>query len=148
MCRINPRVDFAFKKLFGSEENTEILIDFINSIVSEKDKVTEIELKNPYNLQSYKLNKLSVVDIKAKDQAGRWYNIEMQVTDQEYFDKRSLFYWSKIYSDQIGVGSAFSKLCKTISINVLNFNCLPGKEYHNVFHITNDRNNELFSDMF
>ena len=47
MCRINPRVDFAFKKLFGSEENTEILIDFINSIVSEKDKVTEIELKNP-----------------------------------------------------------------------------------------------------
>lgn len=36
MCRLNPKVDFAFKKLFGSEENKEILISFINSIISEE----------------------------------------------------------------------------------------------------------------
>ena len=39
MCRLNPKVDFAFKKLFGSEENKEILISFINSIISEENQI-------------------------------------------------------------------------------------------------------------
>ena len=49
MCRINPRVDLAFKKLFGSEENKDLLISLINAIVSEEDRVAEVELKNPYS---------------------------------------------------------------------------------------------------
>ena len=47
MCKINPRVDFAFKKLFGSEENKDLLISLINAIVSEEEQVVEVELKNP-----------------------------------------------------------------------------------------------------
>ncbi len=50
MCKINPRVDFAFKKLFGSEENKDLLMSLINAIVSEQEQVVEVELKNPYNL--------------------------------------------------------------------------------------------------
>ncbi|MEI7748428.1 MAG: PD-(D/E)XK nuclease family transposase [Chlorobiaceae bacterium] len=50
MCKINPCVDFAFKKLFGSEENKDLLISLINAIVSEEDQVVEVELKNPFNL--------------------------------------------------------------------------------------------------
>ncbi len=42
MCRLNPKVDFAFKKLFGSEENKSILISFINSIISEENKIKNI----------------------------------------------------------------------------------------------------------
>jgi len=42
---INPRVDFAFKKLFGSVENKGLLIDFINSVISEADRVKDIEIK-------------------------------------------------------------------------------------------------------
>jgi len=42
---INPRVDFAFKKLFGSVENKDLLIDFINSVISEADRVKDIEIK-------------------------------------------------------------------------------------------------------
>ena len=41
MCRINPKVDFAFKKLFGSEENKDLLISLINSIVTEEDQAEE-----------------------------------------------------------------------------------------------------------
>ncbi len=36
MYKLNPKVDFAFKKLFGSEENKGILISFINSILEGK----------------------------------------------------------------------------------------------------------------
>ena len=49
MCRINPRVDLAFKKLFGSEENKDLLISLINAIVSEEGRLAEFELKNPYS---------------------------------------------------------------------------------------------------
>jgi len=50
MCKINPKVDFAFKKLFGSEENKDILISFINSILSDDQQIKDIVLKNPYNI--------------------------------------------------------------------------------------------------
>jgi predicted transposase/invertase (TIGR01784 family) len=53
MCRINPRVDFAFKKLFGSEENKDLLISLINAVVSEKDQVADVMLRNPYSLADY-----------------------------------------------------------------------------------------------
>ena len=42
MCKINPRVDFAFKKLFGSEENKDLLISLINAIVSDEEQVVEV----------------------------------------------------------------------------------------------------------
>ena len=47
MSLINPRVDFAFKKLFGSEENKDILISFINAVVSKEDQVVDVRLLNP-----------------------------------------------------------------------------------------------------
>ena len=54
MCRINPRVDFAFKKLFGSEENKDLLLSLLNAILCEGPAITRVELKNPYNLADYR----------------------------------------------------------------------------------------------
>ena len=68
MCRINPRVDFAFKKLFGSEENKDLLISLLNAILCEPEPIVDLELKNPYNLADYKAGKMSILDIKALDE--------------------------------------------------------------------------------
>jgi predicted transposase/invertase (TIGR01784 family) len=92
MSFINPKVDIAFKKLFGSEENKDLLISLINSIVSEEDQVTEVILLNPYNLQNLRSDKLSILDIKAKNQEGKFFNIEIQISDEADCDKRALFY--------------------------------------------------------
>lgn len=51
---VTPRVDIAFKKLFGVEENKDLLISLINSIVSEEDQVLEVDLLNPYNPKNFK----------------------------------------------------------------------------------------------
>jgi len=146
MCRINPRVDFAFKKLFGTEENKELLIDFINSIVSEKDQVMDLELKNPYSIQSFKAEKQSILDIKAQDSEGKWFNIEMQIIDQDYFDKRALYYWSKLYTEQLTSGMRYDKLTKTIGINILNFNCLEEAAYHNCYRLQNVESGKEYLD--
>ncbi|OQY08681.1 MAG: transposase [Fusobacteriia bacterium 4572_132] len=148
MCRINPRVDFAFKKLFGVEENKELLVDFINSIVSAEDKVSELTLLNPYNEKNFRNDKLSILDIKAKNINGKIYNIEMQITDQEYYNKRALYYWSRLYSSQLSSGINYDNLEKTIGINILNFNCLDEEKYHNIYKLRNTKtNNEFIDDM-
>ena len=64
MNDINPRVDIAFKKLFGVEENKDLLISLINAIVSGEDEVEDVEILNPYNLRSFKRDKLSILDIR------------------------------------------------------------------------------------
>jgi predicted transposase/invertase (TIGR01784 family) len=131
MCHINPRVDFAFKKLFGSEENKELLISLINAIVGEKDQVESLILRNPYNLADYKAGKMSVLDIKAQDSSGRWFNVEMQMSQDLNYDSRALYYWARLLSDQLGEGMVYTQLCKTISINILNFDL---NRKHDAFH--------------
>ena len=135
MPKINPRVDFAFKILFGSEQNTDILLPFVNSILSLPDPLTELTLLNPYNHKTHATDKGTILDIKAKDSQGHWYHIEMQMTDQVCYSQRALYYWSKLYSQQLK--EDFSKLTKTISIHVLNFDHFDEPDYHNVYHILN-----------
>ncbi|MGR8934557.1 MAG: Rpn family recombination-promoting nuclease/putative transposase [Gammaproteobacteria bacterium] len=137
MCRINPKVDFAFKKLFGSEENKDLLLALINAVLNEEPHIAEIELKNPYNLADYRAGKLSILDIKARDGNGRRLNIEMQISEDLNFDKRAIYYWAKLVTDQLSEGMMFKELKKTISINIIDFNFVPGETFHNVYKIIN-----------
>ena len=134
---INPRVDIAFKKIFGSEENKDLLISLINSIVSEEDQVVDITLLNPYNQKDFKNDKLSIPDIKAVGNHGKKFNIEIQITDEADYDKRALYYWAKLYASQLKEKEDYSTLEKVIGIHILNFtSILEAEKYHNVFHIT------------
>lgn len=151
MCKINPRVDFAFKKLFGSEENKDLLMSLINAIVSEQDHVIEVQLKNPYNLADYRAGKMSILDIKARSDDGRWFNVEMQISEDYYFDKRAIYYWAKLVTEQLSEGKMFKELKKTISIIILDFNFIPKTtEMHNCYKIINtatgkdDRLHDIF----
>ena len=149
MCKMNPRVDFVFKKLFGTEESKDILIDLINSIVSEKDTVADLELRNPYNEKQFLEDKRSVLDIKARSAQGKWYDIEMQVLPEDWFAKRSLYYWSRLYSEQLQEGKHYRDLTKTICINILNFSQLHDEpSYHNVYKVKNIVSNSELLDEF
>ena len=129
MPKINPRVDFAFKILFGSEDSVDILLPLVNSILSLPEPLTELTLLNPYNHKEHAMDKGTILDIKAKDRRGHWYHIEMQMNDEVGYSQRALYYWSRLYN--------FSKLTKTISIHILNFDHFDELDYHSVFHILN-----------
>lgn len=136
MADINPKVDIAFKKIFGVEENKDLLISLINSIVSAEDQVKDITLLNPHNPQNFKSAKLSILDIKAVGHDGKMFNIEIQISDEADYDKRALYYWAKIYTEQLKSGQNYSKLAKAIGIHILNFtSILKTKKYHNIFNI-------------
>jgi predicted transposase/invertase (TIGR01784 family) len=136
MEKITPRIDIAFKKIFGVEENKDLLISLINSIVSEEDQVVDLTLLNPYNNKNFAKDKLSILDVKAKGVDGKLFNIEIQITDDADYDKRALYYWAKLYTEQLQAGSDYGQLSKAIGIHILNFISIPQAEkYHNVFHI-------------
>lgn len=146
MPKINPRVDFAFKILFGSEGSKDILLPFLNAVLAPAMPLTELTLLNPYNHKTHGSDKLSILDIKAKNALGKIYHIEMQMNDRIAYDQRALYYWSKIYSQQLNAGEDFSQLKKTISIHILNFNHLDDIDYHNVYHILNAKTHRRYTD--
>lgn len=137
MEKISPRVDIAFKKIFGVEENKDLLVSLINSIVSEEDQVSEITLVNPYNPKNFYKDKLSVLDIKAVGPNGKRFNIEIQISDEGDYDKRALYYWAKLYTEQLQASGEYNSLSKAIGIHILNFTSIfETEKYHNIFHIS------------
>jgi predicted transposase/invertase (TIGR01784 family) len=133
---INPKVDLAFKKIFGVEENKDLTISLLNSIVSEEDQVADITFLNPYNPQNFAEDKLSILDIKAKGCNGKLFNIEIQFSDEADYSKRALYYWSRLYSEQLKTGEEYGALQKAIGIHILNFNCIDHEsstKYHHTF---------------
>jgi len=145
MSNITPRVDIAFKKIFGVEENKDLLISLINSIVGIEDQVSEVTLLNPYNAKNFKQDKLSILDIKAKNQDGKRFNIEIQISDEADYEKRALYYWARVYTEQLKSSEDYSKLSKAIGIHILNFTSIFGEQkYHNVFHLKEKDTNLLY----
>jgi predicted transposase/invertase (TIGR01784 family) len=147
MCRYNPKIDLVFRKLFGSEENKDILLSFVNAVLEEETVLTDLTLKNPYNLSSYLSGKTSILDIKAVDENGIWYDIEMQISEQGFYGKRALYYWSKVYSDQIEKAEEFRELKKTIGIHLLDYDYFKDERYLRRIVLKDFETDEIYPEL-
>ncbi len=135
----DPKNDLAFKKIFGNEQHKSILISFLNSVLDFKDEKTivEVSLTNPYQLPQIPELKETILDIKATNKNGDTFIVEMQRKDLGDFHKRSLFYTSKAYVEQLPKGGDYEKLQKVYFIGILNFSIFDNKEYISRHLITN-----------
>jgi predicted transposase/invertase (TIGR01784 family) len=128
---VDVRTDIAFKKVFGSEQHTEILIGFLNAVLDLQDdrRIKEVTLKNPWQAPDIPILKETILDIKAVDHRGITFIVEMQVKDNPCFDKRALYYTAKAYTGQIKKGEEYPKLNQVIFIGILDFNSFDGDNY-------------------
>jgi predicted transposase/invertase (TIGR01784 family) len=101
LSKLNPKIDLVFKKLFGSEENKDILMSLINAVLPHDQQIVELTIKNPYNVSDYAEGKLSILDIKAEDGRGNLYDIEMQIKGTTFYGRRTLYYWAKNFGSQL-----------------------------------------------
>jgi predicted transposase/invertase (TIGR01784 family) len=115
--------DVAFRKIFGNDNRKETLISFLNAILAfeGKQRIGSVEILNPYQLPKLRGGKVSIIDVKATDQVGRNYIVEMQVGELDGFAKRVLFYFSKSYSEQIKRGDFYRQLNPVIFIGILDY---------------------------
>lgn len=79
---------------------------------------------------------------------GRIVNIEMQVNKEEDFKERTLFYWSKLYSEELKAGDEYEKLKQTICINIINFELFKCEDYHSHFKVMESERHEVLTDKF
>ncbi|MEW4372237.1 Rpn family recombination-promoting nuclease/putative transposase [Paenibacillus kandeliae] len=137
---LDPKNDFLFKRIFGSEENKDVLLAFLNRTFTHAGKppLCEIILLNSYTDKDSPLDKQSIFDIHARTADSQLINIEMQLFNNYDMEKRTLYYWSKLYSSQLFEGNAYKQLRKCVTINVLDYSFLPNEQYHNVFRLSED----------
>lgn len=145
---LDPKNDYVFKRIFGSEENKDVLLAFLNQTFKNAGEslLTEIVLLNPYMDKNTPRDKQSILDIHAKTDKGKLINVEMQLFNQYDLEKRTLFYWGKQYSGQLLEGQRYSQLKKCVAINIVNFNMLANDHYHNVFHLREDHTDISLTD--
>ena len=116
---IRPTNDFAFKKTFGSPENKVALISLLNAILTLPVPIVDVTIENPYNLQDFQNDKLSILDIRAVDQRGAIYDVEMQLSTHSGLVKRIVFYGCEVYAGQLKAGDDYSVLKPVYSICLL-----------------------------
>jgi len=108
--RLSPKNDFVFISLFGGEDHKDLLISLLNAILDLRGEaqLLEIEIVKNLRLSQERLDeKTGVLDIRARTVAGTEINIEIQLLNQYDMEKRTLFYWSKIFTEQLKPGQNF-----------------------------------------
>jgi predicted transposase/invertase (TIGR01784 family) len=143
---VDIKNDVAFRKIFGNENRKEVLISFLNAVLlfENENTIVDVDILTPYQLPDIKGGKVTIVDVKAKDQKGKTYIVEMQVAEVEGFDKRVLYYASKSYSAQIERGDDYEKLNPTYFIGILDFEVTQNPSYINRHRITDVETGEHF----
>jgi predicted transposase/invertase (TIGR01784 family) len=118
---IDPKVDCVFKTLFGSEDHSELLIDFLNALLGDElpAPVTAVDILNPYNERETLDDKLTIVDVKARDAQRRLFQVEIQLLVFPELSTRILYAWADLYSQQLQSGQDYSELQPTYTIWLL-----------------------------
>ncbi len=138
---LDPKNDFCFKKIFGSEKNKDILIHFLNDMITfpDKGRIQEVTFLKPVQDPETAAQKTSLVDILCKDEKGLNYIVEMQVAKDKGFAKRAQYYASKVYTTQMKIGQEFVELKEVIFLAIVDFIMFPKKEAYKSDHIILDK---------
>ncbi|MDR0581154.1 MAG: Rpn family recombination-promoting nuclease/putative transposase [Holosporaceae bacterium] len=141
---LSPRNDFAFKRLFGTEKNKEILIRFLNDVFEGKqDKIADVEfLKLSQDPEVASLRQ-SIVDVMCKDSCGKRWIIEMQCASDANFIKRAVAYASRAYLNQRTTESkrdenGYGAMKSVIFFAILNHTLFPQKKDYLSHHAFSD----------
>ena len=142
---ISIRRDEIFKIVFGSNDRSEYLKAFLESILHEK--ITNIVIKNEVSLDKiHKENKQMKLDILAEINGKEKINIEMQNKNDYNIVNRSYGYSSGIYYDGLKEAEDYKQYKKTVVIWILGYNLKDSKQYHDTARTRLDSNNAIFGD--
>ena len=143
---IDPKIDCVFKALLGSETNRGLLIHFLNATLAADlvAPIIEVDILNPYNEREFLDDKLSIVDVKARDPQGRIYQIELQLLNLPQLPQRILYGWTDLYSSQLQSGEDYDQLQPTYAIWLLGQTLRRGiPEWFHRLRLRDDQGREL-----
>src|ERR1700722_2042639 len=138
---LDPKNDVAFRRIFGSEKNKDILIHFLNDMITFKEhgRIQEVTFLKTIQDPEIIAQKTSVVDILCKDEKGNSYVVEMQVAKEKGFEKRAQYYASKVYIAQVDKGCEYHDLKEVIFLAIADFVMFPNKKDYKSDHVILDK---------
>lgn len=138
---LDPKNDVAFKKIFGTEKNKDILIHFLNDMIPFPDgaKIQSVTFLKPSQDPDTAAKKQSIVDVLCVDEKGSQYIVEMQVASTKGFEKRAQYYAAKTYINQMNSGDDYRNLKEVIFLAITDFIMFPEKDKYKSDHVILDR---------
>ncbi|SFF61476.1 Rpn family recombination-promoting nuclease/putative transposase [Thermoflexibacter ruber] len=118
---INPFTDFGFKKIFGEEANKDLLIDFLNELLTDKGKIIDLTYLKSEHLGTTDLDRKAIFDLYCENEKGEKFIVEMQRAKQDYFKDRSLYYATFPIQEQAKKGDWNYQLNGVFSIAITDF---------------------------
>lgn len=140
------KLDVIFKRIFGDEKNERIIARFVSDLLElPRDSIRKIYISNVELAPEFADQKFSRLDLRmAVD--DRIVNIEIQLNPEVNFKDRTLFYWSKMFGDQLKSGDTYGELNQTICINIINFNLFDWEKYHSKYMVLETEETEPLTD--
>lgn len=144
---INFYTDFAFKKLFGTEINKDLLISFLNALLQGREEIKDISYLNTEHLGTQEYDRRAVFDVYCTNEQGEYFLVEMQKGEQQFFKDRSLYYSSFAIREQAPRGNWDYGLKGIYTIGILNF-CFHSQDpsYYHEVQLMDTATEEVFYD--
>ena len=138
---LDPKNDLAFKRVFGTEKNKDILIHFLNDILDHPHigEIKDVTFASSRQAPEIISAKQSIVDVLFHDQNGVQYIIEMQAAAAAGFHERIQYYTSRAYGNQLLVGENYRKLRSVVFVAITDFEMFPNKSAIKSEHVMLDR---------
>ena len=118
---LNPFTDFGFKKIFGEEASKPLLIDFLNALLPQTDKIVDLTFKNNEQLGQTDLDRRAIYDIYCENEKGEKFIVELQKAKQNYFKERTIYYATFPIREQAEKGEWNYNLKAVYCIGILDF---------------------------
>ena len=127
-----------------------MLISFLNAVLDfpQNQKVVQVEILNPYQAPKIEALKETILDVRAMDERGQSFIVEMQVEPQRTFGKRAMFYAANSYTQQLKKGDDYDKLNKVYFIGILDFIAIEEQELASNHLILNKTTHEHYLEDF
>ena len=116
---ISLLTDFGFKRIFGTDPNKELLINFLNSLFDGEEVIKDVKYLNSENVGDVYTERKAIFDVYCENEKGEKFIVEMQNAYQTYFKDRSLFYSTFPIREQAPKGSDWNFCLKKVYVVAL-----------------------------
>ena len=116
---ISLLTDFGFKRIFGTDPNKELLINFLNSLFDGEEVIKDVKYLNSENVGDVYTERKAIFDVYCENENGEKFIVEMQNAYQTYFKDRSLFYSTFPIREQAPKGSDWNFCLKKVYVVAL-----------------------------
>jgi len=139
---ISLLTDFGFKRVFGTEPNKDLLIDFLNTLLPDHHQIRDLSFKNNENLGNTQIDRKAIFDIYCQAESGERFIVEIQKAKQNFFKDRSVYYATFPIQDQALKGEWDFELSPVYTVGVLDFVFDDHKHDETIVHIVELKNQQ------